>query len=274
MSDEQTEPLNAFSEPYLEAVHELDDPATAREADTSGPFSLIEEGMLALYHAWRAPRRGTRRWRSSIGGRGRCCPGDLAGVRPEQLVPLAGPIGRPGLWPGRGWAARGKSPQLRSWGDRRRPHRGLPGADAAEPGVAGGSRRTDGAEARRAHPRRPGARGQVASGPLLGQTVPVRGSPGPLMGRSGPLVGPSRYSRRQSSEPLRQSARLGECAGPFQGRSAGELEEGSPRQGAPGEGLGGGDGLLGRRDEERGGGCTVLIAAAAASLGSSLWRTA
>jgi hypothetical protein len=59
MSDEQTEPLNAFSGSYLEAVHELDDPATAHEADTSGPFSLIEEeGMVALYHAWESSARG------------------------------------------------------------------------------------------------------------------------------------------------------------------------------------------------------------------------
>jgi hypothetical protein len=59
MSDERTEPLNAFSEPYLKAVHELDDPATAHEADTSGPFSLVEEGgMIALYHAWESSERG------------------------------------------------------------------------------------------------------------------------------------------------------------------------------------------------------------------------
>jgi hypothetical protein len=59
MSDERAEPLNAFSEPYLEAVYELDDPSTAREADTSGPLSLVEEsGMVALYHAWESPAKG------------------------------------------------------------------------------------------------------------------------------------------------------------------------------------------------------------------------
>lgn len=59
MSDERADPLNAFSEPYLEAVHELDDPATAHEADTSGPLSLIEEnGMIALYRAWEGSAKG------------------------------------------------------------------------------------------------------------------------------------------------------------------------------------------------------------------------
>jgi hypothetical protein len=59
MSDDRTEPLNAFSERYLAAVRELDDPATAHEADTSGPLSLIEEeGLLALYHAWESGARG------------------------------------------------------------------------------------------------------------------------------------------------------------------------------------------------------------------------
>ncbi len=59
MSDDRTEALNAFSEPYLEAVHELDDPATAHEAETSGPFSLVEEnGMIALYHVWESSERG------------------------------------------------------------------------------------------------------------------------------------------------------------------------------------------------------------------------
>jgi hypothetical protein len=90
------------------------------------------------------------------------------------------------------------------------------------------------------------------AGPPVGRTAPVPGPSGPLVGRSGPLVGRSRYFGRQSSEPLRQSTLLGERTGPFQGRSAGELEEGSRRQGAPGEGLGGGGGLLGRRYEERG----------------------
>ena len=87
--------------------------------------------------------------------------------------------------------------------------------------------------------------------PLLGRSAPLLGRPpitGPLAhGRSGPLVGQSRYSGRQSSDLLRQSARLGERPGAFQGRRAGELEDRRRCQGAPGEGLGGSGGLLGRR---------------------------
>jgi hypothetical protein len=37
MNDDRIEPLNAFSERYLAAVRELDDPATAHEADTPAP---------------------------------------------------------------------------------------------------------------------------------------------------------------------------------------------------------------------------------------------
>ena len=53
MNDDRTEPLNAFSDRYLAAVLELDDPPTAHEADTSGPLLLVEEeGLVALYRAW------------------------------------------------------------------------------------------------------------------------------------------------------------------------------------------------------------------------------
>jgi hypothetical protein len=59
MNDDRTEPLNAFSQRYLEAVQELDDPATAHEAETSGPLSLVEEeGLLALYHGWESAAQG------------------------------------------------------------------------------------------------------------------------------------------------------------------------------------------------------------------------
>ena len=59
MSDQPIEPLNAFTKDYLAAVQERDDPSTSREADTSGPFKLVEQnGMLALY----------REWESSAGG--------------------------------------------------------------------------------------------------------------------------------------------------------------------------------------------------------------
>jgi hypothetical protein len=37
----------------LAAVQQQDEPSTSREAETSGPFTLIEQrGMLALYRAW------------------------------------------------------------------------------------------------------------------------------------------------------------------------------------------------------------------------------
>ena len=66
-------------------------------------------------------------------------------------------------------------------------------------------------------------------------------------------MGQSRYAGRQSSDPLRQSARLGERPGAFQGRRAGELEEGSRRQGAHGDRLGKSGDRLGRRrcEEDR-----------------------
>jgi hypothetical protein len=59
MSSRREEPVNAFSEEYLAAVRELDEPSTAHEAETSGPFTLVEQnGMLALFHAWESPERG------------------------------------------------------------------------------------------------------------------------------------------------------------------------------------------------------------------------
>jgi hypothetical protein len=54
-----TEPPNAFSQEYLEAVHEQDEPSTSLEADTSGPFSLEEQqGMIALFRAWESYANG------------------------------------------------------------------------------------------------------------------------------------------------------------------------------------------------------------------------
>lgn len=59
MSDQPNEPLNAFTQDYLAAVREQDEPSTAREAETSGPFTLAEQnGMLALYRAWESARGG------------------------------------------------------------------------------------------------------------------------------------------------------------------------------------------------------------------------
>jgi hypothetical protein len=59
MSDQPTDPLNAFTQDYLAAVREQDDPSTAREADTSGPLTLVEQdGMVALYRAWESAAAG------------------------------------------------------------------------------------------------------------------------------------------------------------------------------------------------------------------------
>ena len=59
MSTRRPELLNAFSAEYLDAVKQHDDPSTSVEADTSGPFSLVEqEGMLALFRAWESAERG------------------------------------------------------------------------------------------------------------------------------------------------------------------------------------------------------------------------
>jgi hypothetical protein len=59
MNDDRTELLNAFSARYLAAVQELDDPATAHEADTSGPLALVEEeGQTALYRGWESSAQG------------------------------------------------------------------------------------------------------------------------------------------------------------------------------------------------------------------------
>ena len=104
MSDEQTSLSTPSASPTWKRFSELDDPATAHEADTSGPFSLIEEeGMVALYHAWESSGAGGR----AAGGLpspgdGAAVPGDLAGVGPEQPVPSAGRAGGAGVRPGRG----------------------------------------------------------------------------------------------------------------------------------------------------------------------------
>jgi hypothetical protein len=59
MSDQPIEPLNAFTPDYLAAVQQQDEPSTSREAETSGPFTLVEQkGMLALYRAWESAAGG------------------------------------------------------------------------------------------------------------------------------------------------------------------------------------------------------------------------
>jgi hypothetical protein len=59
MSDQPTDPLNAFTRDYLAAVQERDDPSTSREAETSGPLKLIEQnGLLALYRSWESAAGG------------------------------------------------------------------------------------------------------------------------------------------------------------------------------------------------------------------------
>lgn len=59
MSSHRAEPLNAFSEEYLAAVRERDEPSTSYEAETSGPFSLVEQqGMIALFRSWESSAAG------------------------------------------------------------------------------------------------------------------------------------------------------------------------------------------------------------------------
>jgi hypothetical protein len=59
MSMRQEEPLNAFRDDYLNAVKLHDEPSTSFEADTAGPFSLIEQrGMLALFRSWESSEKG------------------------------------------------------------------------------------------------------------------------------------------------------------------------------------------------------------------------
>jgi hypothetical protein len=59
MSNHPTEPPNAFSEEYLDAVRELDEPSSSFEADTAGPFSLEEQqGMVALFRTWESYASG------------------------------------------------------------------------------------------------------------------------------------------------------------------------------------------------------------------------
>lgn len=59
MSMRQEEPLNAFSDDYLNAVKQHDEPSTSFEADMAGPFSLVEQqGMLALFRSWESSARG------------------------------------------------------------------------------------------------------------------------------------------------------------------------------------------------------------------------
>jgi hypothetical protein len=59
MSTRRAEPINAFSQEYLEAVQEQDEPSTTLAAETAGPFSLVEQqGMVALFHAWESHQAG------------------------------------------------------------------------------------------------------------------------------------------------------------------------------------------------------------------------
>jgi hypothetical protein len=59
MSTPPTDPLNAFRKDYLDAVQDQDEPSTSREAETAGPFSLVEQnGMIALYRAWESAEAG------------------------------------------------------------------------------------------------------------------------------------------------------------------------------------------------------------------------
>lgn len=59
MSTQRANPFNAFSDDYLNAVNQQDEPSTSFEADMTGPFSLVEQqGMVALFHSWESSERG------------------------------------------------------------------------------------------------------------------------------------------------------------------------------------------------------------------------
>ncbi len=59
MSTHRAHPFNAFSDDYLNAVKQQDEPSTSFEADTAGPFSLVEQsGMVALFRSWESSERG------------------------------------------------------------------------------------------------------------------------------------------------------------------------------------------------------------------------
>jgi hypothetical protein len=51
--------VNAFSQEYLDAVREQDDPATALEAETAEPWEVREaDGRYGLFHPWEDFRQG------------------------------------------------------------------------------------------------------------------------------------------------------------------------------------------------------------------------
>lgn len=57
--DPRREPLNAFSPSYLNALRGLEDPPSAFEAETSGPFQIMESGgRYDLFRGWESPERG------------------------------------------------------------------------------------------------------------------------------------------------------------------------------------------------------------------------
>jgi hypothetical protein len=53
--------LNAFSQEYLEAVRERDDPRTALEGETAEPWEVRKAaGLYALYHPWESAEQGDK----------------------------------------------------------------------------------------------------------------------------------------------------------------------------------------------------------------------
>lgn len=58
MADDPTS-LNAFSQEYLDAVRERDDPSTTLEADTAEPWEVREVGgLFGLFHPWESLEKG------------------------------------------------------------------------------------------------------------------------------------------------------------------------------------------------------------------------
>src|SRR5436305_3123167 len=175
-------PLDVPRSRDLRPVH------SRRATRHAGPLSRLGERRCCGLAAGALPSTGD----------GAALPGALAGAgetRPHASASLAVVAG---VRRGGGGEGRGEPAELRSRGGARGALPLLSGADTPQPRTAGGSRRTDGAEARRASPGSPGARGKVAVSSwgrpafqtllsLEGWHCPRKGASRPPLGNSGPL---------------------------------------------------------------------------------------
>lgn len=61
LEPEGSEPLNAFSDEYLRLLRELDDTATALEAELAGPWKIAQVGTRwGIFRQWERPEKGHR----------------------------------------------------------------------------------------------------------------------------------------------------------------------------------------------------------------------